>query len=365
MLRILHVVTDMRRGGLESMLMNYYRVIDREKIQFDFLTHRDYLGDYGEEIINLGGKIYHIMPLNPFSKKYKNELVEFFNTHQEYKIIHVHQDCMSSVVLKIAKEQGIKIRIAHSHSSSQDKNLKYLIKLFYKKYIPKYATDLMACGLEAGKWMFKDAEFIILNNAIDAEKYRYNEEIRIKMRKVLKIEKNELVIGHVGRFSPVKNQLFLLEIYKEILKNQKSKLLMIGDGQMKNEILKKIEYLGIASDVILTGVRTDVADLMQAMDVFVLPSLYEGLGIVGVEAQASGLPCVFSENIPDEAVMTKLVKKISLNAPKENWVAQILDEKDKKRVDSYNEICKAGYDIRNSVERLQRYYLELYSRGSK
>lgn len=359
MLRILHVVTDMRRGGLETMLMNYYRAIDRNKIQFDFLTHREYLGDYGMEILRLGGKIYHISRLNPFSRQYKKELGEFFKEHPEYQIVHVHQDCLSSIILKVAKKYGVKVRIAHSHSSNQDKNIKYPIKIFYKRFIPRYATNLLACGKEAGEWMFNGANFQVLNNAINAKQYRFDKEKRVQMRRSLGVSDDEFVIGHVGRFSPVKNHLFLLKVYKEILKEKKSKLLMVGDGQLRKEIEQEIERLGIASNVILTGVRQDVCDLMQAMDVFVLPSLYEGLGIVGVEAQAAGLPCVFSENIPQEVILTNDAKRIALTTSMNEWAKQILEMKNKERTDTYDVICRAGYDINNNVKKLEEYYLNL------
>ena len=358
MLRILHVVTDMRRGGLETMLMNYYRVIDREKIQFDFLTHRDYLGDYGEEIINLGGKIYHIMPLNPFSKKYKNELAEFFNTHQEYKIIHVHQDCLSSIILKSAKKNNVKVRIAHSHNINQDKNLKYLIKLFYRQSIPKYATDLMACGEEAGKWMFKGASFKVLNNAIDTSEYIYDEIKREKVKQQLGLKKEEIIIGHVGRFSPQKNHIFLIKILKKVIQKKSAKLLLVGDGNLREIIEKEIGNLGLKENVILTGVRSDVAELMQAMDVFVFPSLYEGLPVTMVEAQAAGLPCVISNNVPSECIITEeLVTKCSLNDSEDIWVNHILKSINKQRRDTRKEIINAGFDIKESAKKLQEFYL--------
>lgn len=159
-IRVLHVVTYMGRGGLETMLMNYYRHIDRTKVQFDFLVHRDFEADYDQEINELGGRIYHVSKLIPWSRKYKQELKCFFRDHPEYSIVHVHQDCLSSVALKCAEECGIPVRIAHSHNINQDKNIKYLIKLHYMKNIPKYATDCFACSVEAGEWMLRDLHSI-------------------------------------------------------------------------------------------------------------------------------------------------------------------------------------------------------------
>ena len=170
MIRVLHVVTYMGRGGLETMLMNYYRHIDRSKVQFDFLVHREFEADYDEEIKSLGGRIYHVSRLVPWSRRYKAELRRFFRTHPEYKIVHVHQDCLSSVALQCAKDCGVQVRIAHSHNSNQDKNIKYLFKRYYMRKIPETATELFACGKAAGDWMFGGKSYRLLPNAIAAEK---------------------------------------------------------------------------------------------------------------------------------------------------------------------------------------------------
>lgn len=359
MIRILHVVTHMNRGGLETMIMNYYRNIDREKVQFDFLVHRSYKADYDEEIECLGGRIYRITMLNPFSVAYRRELDTFFKQHPEYSIIHVHQDCMSSVILKIAKNNHVKVRIAHSHSSSQDKNLKYLIKLFYRRQIPKYATDLMACGDKAGKWMFSGAGFHIMNNAIDSKQYVFNPSKRRKIRSYYDIQEQEIVIGHVGRFSPPKNHEFLIQVFKNFSEKKKSRLLLVGDGNLRREMEQKVEKLGLKENVIFTGVRSDVADVMQAMDVFVFPSLYEGLPVTMVEAQAAGLPCVISSNVPKETVLIpELVESLSLSEPVELWSEKILRMKSIKRVDTSGKIKDSGFDIEESAKWLEKFYYE-------
>ena len=230
MIRVLHVVTYMGRGGLETMLMNYYRHIDRSKVQFDFLVHREFEADYDEEIKSLGGRIYHVSRLVPWSRRYKAELRRFFRTHPEYKIVHVHQDCLSSVALQCAKDCGVPVRIAHSHSSSAVKNIKYPIKLYYMKKIPRFATDLFACGKQAGDWMFSGKKYQIIRNAIDTEKYLYTTTVNKSVREELGLL-GKIVIGHVGNFTPAKNHIFLLEIFKEILKKSPdSKLLLVGGG---------------------------------------------------------------------------------------------------------------------------------------
>lgn len=359
MLRVLQVVTHMNRGGLETMLMNYYRHIDRSEIQFDFLTHRSYDGDYGEEIHELGGVIYHLPRLNPFSSTYKKVLKSFFDEHKEYSIIHVHQDCMSSVVLKEAKKHGIPVRIAHSHSSSQDKNVKYLLKLFFMKQIPQCATDLMACGEKAGEWMFSGHSFQVVNNAIDTKKYVYDEKIRTRFRNELGIDPQDVVIGHVGRFSYPKNHTFLIDLFAKFQEGRKATLLLVGDGELRAQMEQKVARLGIAEKVIFTGLRSDVAELMQAMDVFVFPSNYEGLPVTMVEAQAAGLPCLISDKVPGDCIMTDLVEILALEDSVEAWKEKMDALSQRKRENTFDVIRQAGYDIEENARRLQQVYVEL------
>lgn len=361
MIRVLQVVTHMQRGGLETMLMNYYRAIDKTRIQFDFLVHRNDRADYDDQIEMMGGRIYRLPILNPFSKNYRRALRKFFSEHSEYQIVHVHQDCMSSVILKEAANYNVKVRIAHSHCASQDKNLKYPIKMLYQRLIPKYATKLIACGKEAGQWMFRGSEFQILNNAIDARQYSYNVLKRTEMRKQMGIEEGQLLIGHIGRFSPQKNHLFLLDIFYDVQQHVDAKLILVGDGALRGEIEEKINELGLNEKIILTGVRNDVADLLQAMDVFVFPSNYEGLPVTMVEAQASGLPCLISDKVSIECKMTEHVKQISLDADIKIWTDNILEMSKYERGDCSSNIRREGYDIEENA----RWLLEFYSKELK
>lgn len=357
-IRILQVVTHMNRGGLETMLMNYYRHVDRSLVQFDFLTHRDYCADYDDEINSLGGNIYHLPRLVPWSNSYKQALRGFFKSHPEYRIIHVHQDCFSGVICQVAKECGVPVRIAHSHCTSQDKNWKYPIKLYYMKRIPKYATDLLACGQKAGEWMFGGAPFRILNNAIDADAYVFDPQKRDEIRTKFGL-KNRLVIGHIGRFSPPKNHPYLIDIFNEIHKKEhRAALMLVGDGDGRKAIEEKVKSLGLQDCVIFTGVRSDVPDLLQAMDAFVFPSNYEGLGIVAIEAQTAGLPCFLSDQVPDAACVTALSQKIHLKSNADEWSRIILDSIPIERKDTLNFIRKAGYDIKENAPWLQNYYIE-------
>ena len=364
MIRVLQVATYMGRGGLESMIMNCYRHIDREKVQFDFLVHRQEQAAFDDEIESLGGKIYRLPRLVPWSKSYLSALNHFFDEHSEYKIVHVHQDCLSSVILKAAAQHNVPVRVAHSHSISQDKNLKYPIKLWYKQSIPKYATNLFACGKDAGDWMFGGASFRIINNAIDVATYTYNPAKCQEVRQQLGLE-NNLTIGHVGRFNQPKNHPFLLDIFAALLKKEPNAiLLLVGGGEDMPKIQAKAQTLGIAEHVRFLGVRSDVAALMQAMDVFVFPSLYEGLPVTMVEAQATGLPCLISDKVPPECIITEgLVDILPLSAHPEIWVEKILEKRAVPRTDRRAEIAAHGFDITIEAVKLQEFYINAYEQN--
>lgn len=358
MIRILHVVTHMNRGGLETILMNYYRNIDREKVQFDFLVHRQERAAYDDEIETLGGIIHRLPRLVPWSASYHRALNHFFAVHPEYRIVHVHQDCLSSVILKAAKKHGVPVRIAHSHNSNQDRNLKYLVKLICKRSITTYATELFACSKQAGDWMFDGAPFLVLNNAIDAKLYQCDAERARMARARLSIPENALILGHVGRFCPQKNHSFLIDVFSQVLKRKPDAyLLLVGDGELKTDIEMMIQAQGMTERVVLTGVRGDIPDLLQAMDVFVFPSLYEGLGVCIIEAQAAGLPCLISDKVPIECKKTDLVRQIPLNDGTNAWADAALDAAKMPRRNTLEEIRAASYDIRENALWLQNFYL--------
>ena len=357
-IRVLQVVTHMERGGLETMLMNYYRNMDRTKVQFDFLVHRQNRAAYDDEIEALGGKIHRLPVLVPWSRSYQTALNGFFASHPEYQIVHVHQDCLSSVILKAAQKHGVSVRIGHSHSSSQDKDLKYFIKLFYKQFIPKYATNLFACGKQAGDWMFGGADYQIVNNAIDAPAYRFDPEVSRSVRASLALGEDAWVIGHVGRFSWPKNHSFLVDIFAQIhQKKPNARLLLVGEGDLRPQIQEKVRELGLEDVVIFTGIRKDVPNLMQAMDVFLFPSLYEGVPVTMVEAQAAGLPCYISDKVPIECKMTRLVCQISLDKSADEWAAEIIAQPNLRDKETVPQIQRAGYDIQSNAQWLQNFYM--------
>ena len=372
MFRVLQVVTHMNRGGLETMLMNYYRHMDRDKVQFDFLTHRPYDGDFGEEIHSLGGKIYHLPLLNPFSRNYRSELDRFFKAHPEYSVIHVHQDCLSGVILKVAAKNGVPVRIVHSHTSHQTKDLKYPVKLVYRRIIPRYATDLFACAKAAGDWMFCGAPYKILNNAIDARAFRFQRETREAVREEFGISENEILMGHVGSFAAPKNHAYLIDIFNEVQKKRPARLLLVGGRKGCDSVGEKVRAAGLSDKVIFAGIRTDVNRLLMAMDVFVMPSLYEGVSFASIEAQASGLPCLISDRTPLECDVTGRVRQIALADGPEIWAEEVIAEADKIRENqdsearnTYAAICAAGYDINENAVKLQRYYLRKQEKVEK
>lgn len=363
-IRVLQVVTTMNRGGLETMLMNYYRNINHEKVQFDFLVHREEDSDYDQEILSLCGKIYHISKLNPLSSQYRADLDDFFREHQDYKIVHSHLDCMAGIPLKYAKSNGVPVCIAHSHNSNQTKDIKYLLKIYYKKKIKEYADYLFACSQEAGEWMFNTNDFKVLNNAIDAKKYSFNAVIRKDKRKEFNIFDDSIMIGHVGRFFPQKNHSFLIDIFNDFHSiNPNSYLMLIGEGDLKASIIEKVKELHLEDYVIFTGLRSDVNELLQAMDVFLFPSLYEGLPVSIVEAQAAGLPCLISDKVPIECKKTDLVYQINLNDPVDVWADKVNELSHIQRRDTYEDIKNAGFDIIENAKWLENFYLDMYKKA--
>ena len=357
-IRILHVVTYMGRGGLETMLMNYYRSIDRTKVQFDFLTHRDFEADYDAEILALGGKIYHLPNLNPFSRGYLTALDRFFAEHPEYRIVHSHLDCMAGIPLKYAKKHGVPVRIAHAHNSNQPRDVKYPLKLIYKRGIGKHATLLFACSAEAGRWMFGTDGFRVLNNAIDAGRYAYRSDVREAVRRELGLPEDALVVGHVGRFDPQKNHSFLVEIFSKMPGD--AQLLLVGDGVLRPDAGRQAEALGVRDRIIFAGVRPDVERLLQAMDVFLFPSLFEGLPVSIIEAQAAGLPCLISDKVPIECKKTDLVTQLPLDAGAAEWAEAVLAAAKTPREDTLTQLRDAGFDIQANADWLADFYLNLH-----
>ncbi|PIC91028.1 glycosyl transferase family 1 [Sporosarcina sp. P21c] len=349
------------------MIMNLYRNIDRSKIQFDFVVHTNNKCDYDDEINALGGVIYSIPRYtgkNHF--QYKKSWYNLLKQHPEYKIIHGHVRSTAAIYLNIANEFGL-MTVAHSHSTSSGEGLSAFIKNALQYRIRFTADYLFACSKTAGEWLFgekatKNENFLILNNAIDAKKYIYNEQVRKMKRNELRMD-NSFIIGHIGRFSTPKNHDFLIDVFNEVYKkNKNAKLILVGDGNLRDYIMKKVNRLGLCEVIFFTGLRTDISELLQAMDIVVFPSLYEGLPVTIIEAQASGLPCLVSNRITKEVKITKLVEFLSLEDDAELWAKKTIEISEGfERENMYNEIVLGEYDIKS----VSKKYEELFAENKK
>lgn len=366
MARVLHVIPSMDRGGAETFIMNIYRHIDRSKLQFDFLLYTDQDSAYNDEIRALGGKIFSVSARNKGFLKNRLAVDEFFRTHPEYRIVHQHVSSLTYVTpLTCAHKYGVPVRIVHCHNTREaGSSLHHYLHLWNQRTLKSYATDYFACSEAAARWLcgkeqYKAGKYAVINNAIEADRFVYDPELRGKMRLALGVE-NKFVVGHVGRFFYQKNHAFLVDIFKVVHDHHpEAVLLLVGDGELREEIEMKIRDLGLQDFVIMAGVRSDIPDLLQAMDVFVVPSHYEGLCIALIEAQAAGLSCLASASIPVDAAITGLVEMIALDKGAEFWaekVNRVFDHQE--RGNTLDQIIAQGYDVGEVARHLQDLYLD-------
>lgn len=358
MIRVLQCVNNMHRAGLETVLMNYYRKIDRTKIQFDFLTHRPDRDDFDDEIEAMGGRIYRAPRLYPQNyPAYFAFMKQLFQEHPEYKIVHSHIDTMSYLPLLAAKKAGVPIRIAHSHSTGLDADFKYVLKQYYRYRIPSAANHFWACGEMAGAFLFRGKPFTVIPNAVEAENYRFSPEIREKKRRELAVE-DKLVIGHAGRFSYPKNHSFLLDIFCRIIEQKPNAvLLLVGKGELEEAVREKVKRCSLQHAVRFAGSRSDLNEIYQAMDVLVMPSRFEGIPMVGIEAQFAGLPCVFSDKVPEETAFTDGCCFMELRQSAEQWAARILKVAGQRLE---NAQINEKYDMAYAHSLLEERYVDLY-----
>ena len=362
-IRIAQIMGKWVGGGVEAVVMNYYRHIDRNKIQFDFICDDDSTCIPKEEIENLGGKVILIPPYQKVFK-YHKELKRVLKEGQ-YKIVHSHINALSVFSLWAAKSAKVPVRVAHSHSTSNKKEWKKtLLKNMLRPFSKLFATDYFCCSELAGRWLFgnktyDEGKVYLLNNAIDVDKFKYNEKVRKTKRKELNIKDKDLVIGHIGRFVKQKNHEFLIDIFNEIHKqNKNTVLLLAGEGPLKEEIQEKVKSLGLEKSVQFLGQRNDANELYQAMDLFLFPSLYEGLGMVLIEAQCAGLPCLCSTEVPKVAKVSDNVFFLDLKDTLLDWKDAILESiNQERRKDCSEEVSKYGYDIKEEVKKIEKYYI--------
>lgn len=364
--RVLHVLMALDQGGIENMIMNLYRSIDRKSIQFDFALMEGRKSVFDEEVLEKGGRIFY------FSKKKKNRfysyyenLTDIFSMYGPFSAVHSHCYFFSGFILMLAKAYGIKIRIAHAHDTY--KGQKYNIyrnvyEFITRKCISIFATKRFGCSEAACQYVFgkkslKKDNVCVIKNAIDISKFKYSSEKREVMRRILGVEER-FVIGNVARMEDQKNPEFLLCLFKKVYeKDCSAVLLLVGDGTLREYIEGKILEYKLTGHVMLLGNRSDTADLLQAMDVFVFPSKYEGLGIAVIEAQAAALPCIISDAVPKEARIADSTTVLSLEDDLNLWIEKIMQCKQiNRRICNYKAVAKSGYDIKEVADKMKVFY---------
>ena len=366
MIRVLQITGKPSRGGVESVVLNWYQTIDKTRIQFDFVVDGYDLCYLDQDIPLLGGKVFHT---EKYSKNLCRVMWDVYKIVKSEKpdIVHCHMSTLASIYLLPAMLAGAKVRIAHSHGTgSRGEGLRYFLKLLLRPTAGVFASKLAACSKVAGQWMFGEKKLEqqkveIINNAINLKKFKFNSDRRAVLRNRYNLD-GKLVLGHVGRFSREKNQIFILKIFENIFsRNKNSILVFVGDGPLRPEIEKEVVRLGLEDKVIFLGIRKDVYDLMQIMDVFLLPSYYEGNPVSAIEAQASGLPVITSTTVTLEAKVSSIFERISLSAPVEVWADACIRIAKGKRISHTEEVKLSGFSIDEVIHKVESMYESLAS----
>lgn len=358
-IKIVHCLGALNTGGAETLVMNVYRKINREQFTFDFLLFNPNSGFYDEEASNLGAHLYYCPPLSKGIIPYIKSLIAFFKS-ETIDVVHSHMDWQGGFIAYAAHQAGIKKIVVHSHANQKmfDVNPAYHILIELNKYlIAKYATSCVACSKEAGDSLFKK-EYEIVTNGIDFDKFR-NPDMKVvnQLRKEFRIREDEQVLGHVGSFSENKNQRFLIKVFEKLYaRNQHYKLILVGDGNTRSILEKEVKEQGLENQIIFAGIRGEIPEIMSLFDIFLFPSRLEGLGIVAIEAQASGLPCIVSDSVPKEIdIGEHLIHWSSLD--EEEWLEILLNENiEKERSKINNQNLTFQYSIEYTVQKLSQMY---------
>lgn len=364
MIRIVHVIGSMNCGGAENLIMNVYRNIDRTKIQFDFVLHTTDVCFFEDEIIKLGGKFFRTEKYvikNHFS--YKNWWKNFLQEHAEYQIIHGHINSSAAIYLKEAKRQK-RYTLMHSHTSNSGSGIKKIVKDILQYPIRFYTDQCIGCSYEAAKWLYgkeiASKKTLIVKNGIDAAHFRFDPLAKERTRDELNTQ-GKIIYLHVGRFVTEKNHLFLIDVF-EIIKSKQpnAQLWLLGEGPEKEKIVQKVQACGLTKDVRFFGVQRDVAPYLHAANVFLFPSIQEGLPLTVVEAQAAGLPVLTSQAVPKEAdVGANLLHWMALSEPQEKWADMAIALSRCNPADAYEQVLASGYDINSTVELLSEIYRKI------
>ncbi|HBE13224.1 MAG TPA: glycosyltransferase family 1 protein [Clostridiales bacterium] len=361
-IRVLQIVGSMDMGGIENFVMNVYRATDRSLVQFDFLYVVDRKCVFDDEILAMGGRIFRVCARSVSLFRHLSELKILLKAHPEWEAVHIHfssATCLTDA--RIAKKAGIKKIFIHSHNTF---DYHKRIHAVLKPFSPLYATRFFACSGLAGKWMFtkkmvQSRQVEIIKNGIEVNRFLPDQDVRNTVRRKIGLE-NAFVVGHIGRMSPAKNHDFLLEVFVRVLQHTPAAwLLLVGGGEWMEKLQNKAVALGIAHRTIFAGISSRPQDMLQAMDVFVFPSLYEGLPVTVVEAQAAGLPCIISDKVTEEVILTPGAKRLSLEKGYDDWAGEIVSLVNKQtKFDNREAIIRAGYDIAHTTGILTQYYLE-------
>ena len=358
-IRVAQILGKFNSGGVEAVVLNYYRHVDKDKVQFDFIIDEDSIGHLPADCIAMGARLYKV---SPYQKIFRNwmDLYKLFKKNN-YKIVHAHLTTMNVLPLMAAYFAGVEIRISHGHNTAhRGEWKKNILKSILKPFIIIFATHYFACSEQVAKWLYskktlEDNQVTIVYNAIDVCKYEFNNQIRNQIRQELGI-KDKFVVGHIGRFVYQKNHEYLIDIFREVHKsNHDAILVLIGEGKLEQAIKEKVKKMGMNDCVYFLGVRSDVNELLQAFDVFVLPSFYEGLPVVGVEAQMNGLPMVIADTVTKEVKISNNIRFISLKSSTLEWCDAILNTKRLKDM----KVLDEKFDIGKQAVKLQKIYMEL------
>ena len=358
-LRVLHFQGRMGKGGAETFMMNAYRNIDRTKIQFDFLIYDDFedVKPYNKEIHDLGGKIYSVPNPNKNILAYI-QAVKRLLKDKHFDIVHNEIFFGGGLNLFLAKQAGISKRVAHSHATTDGKGNNFAIntiRKIFQRMLLKNATDYLACSYEAGIGLYgKNQPFIFVPNGIDLESYQNISQSKEEIRSKIAISQNALVIGNIGRFEEQKNHDFLIDIFEKVVKKRpNSHLILIGEGSLEEKMKEKVINLGLQSKVSFLGLRDDIPQLLKSMDVFLMPSLYEGLPISAVEAQAASLKIVLSTEVSEETTLSENIHFISLKEEPEKWAEIIISEPFGNKTINEMEL----YDMKKTSKQIKKIYL--------
>lgn len=370
-IRIVHNIASLHLGGSQAFVMNMYRNIDRSKVQFDFVVTPETKEGFYDEITNLGGKIFTCPRYKGTNHiQYNKWWDDFFNKHPEYKVIHGHVRSTASIYLKIAKRHGL-VTIAHSHSTSNGNGISAIVKRIMQLPIRKQADYLFACSDKAGKWLYGEKaitqqNYYMIPNGVDLKRFKFDVNKRNQMRMTLGIKEDIMILGHIGRLSTPKNHKFLLNVFNQYHKiNSNSKLLLVGDGELFDSIKQHINKLDINDAVIMTGSKQNTEDYYQIMDIFLFPSLWEGLPVSVVEAQANGLQCIISDVITHDVDLTALIQYLPLD--EKLWLGAIIEAHKKKRIGltSEDRARLQPFDAITVANKLQEFYLKQDERARR